>query len=333
MKAIFIAVFFIAPISSWAGADFARVVEVTGQAKAVINGHETQLTPGARVPAGALVETEKNSTLKLQLGDRSVLDLNPQTKMQIAANSDGIKTSVMDLDNGMIRGVVPKKADNAIYKVRTKSATMGIRGTQFVVNVSQLPSGVIKSDFYCLQGSIKIEDVSAKKLADVNAGSFLSVGATVTNQGVKIVEPPKPLPIPTTEMKNLMKEKLPPTMQDAAKPDAAAPASAGQAPVPAPAPVPKAALPNLTTSTTDQPVQILKPATTVDSVQQPLKQPAGAVNTLQPVAPPPPPIKPILQPATGTSGGTTTLVPILPGYTPKPTTTAPIINGGTIIKK
>jgi hypothetical protein len=93
--------------------------------------------PGKEVFVGDIITTPSDGRIKLLLKDRSIMDIGPSTlfKMdQLKARANGQRKVDTTIAYGSLRTGVTRKLDKeSHFKVRTSSATMGVRGTEFVV--------------------------------------------------------------------------------------------------------------------------------------------------------------------------------------------------------
>jgi hypothetical protein len=126
----------------------ARAVSVTGKVLARGEGggnvQMTFLKPGDKLYKGSVVNTGSNGAVKLLMTDRTILDLGPSSLFKLneyELKSVGDRKVDMSLDYGQVRASVNEKISSTKGKftIRTKAATMGVRGTEFVVN-SPMPS-------------------------------------------------------------------------------------------------------------------------------------------------------------------------------------------------
>lgn len=95
---------------------------------------------GLKIFEKDLVETTKNGKVKILFKDKNTLNITPNSKMRIAEiKMEGGRDdrTMLDLMYGKIRSKVNKKYDGAsnnYYRVRTRAAVAGVRGTDFVVS-------------------------------------------------------------------------------------------------------------------------------------------------------------------------------------------------------
>ncbi len=141
-----LALFAIATTSRAEEEDYiARAVSVTGKVLARGEGsgnvQMSFLKPGDKLYKGSIVNTGSTGAVKLLMTGRTILDLGPSSlfKMndyQFKKDAVGDRKVDMSLDYGTVRASVNEKltTNKAKFTIRTKAATMGVRGTEFVVN-------------------------------------------------------------------------------------------------------------------------------------------------------------------------------------------------------
>ena len=100
-------------------------------------GGARELKVGDAVVAGDVVNTRNDSTVKLLMTDKSILDLGPSTLFKVdeySLRSGGDRVVTLSMGYGKIRTAVntPVGAKGR-FTIRTKAATMGVRGTEFLV--------------------------------------------------------------------------------------------------------------------------------------------------------------------------------------------------------
>ena len=116
-----------------------KVVLVTGKAMALTpDGKDRPLKRGGPFYEGDTIETQKKSFVKLKYTDGGVMLLRPATKLVVEKYKDpksGKGQAVTRLVKGGLRavtGAIAKK-DRSKFKLKTPTATMGVRGTDFTV--------------------------------------------------------------------------------------------------------------------------------------------------------------------------------------------------------
>jgi hypothetical protein len=132
----------------WSGhllaANVATVIILKGKVKAKLtDGSILDVKENTALPEGAVVQTAEKSFVKLLFVDKSQMNLGPNSQMVINSfpkNEAGIITLV----KGQLRSKVTKdymemddKSKSKLY-IKTKTAAMGVRGTDFQVNFNPI---------------------------------------------------------------------------------------------------------------------------------------------------------------------------------------------------
>ena len=136
---IFMAVTFIA-FNSYAAENVAKVVIMRGMVKATLtDGTIFDVQADQSIPEGASIKTAEKSFVKLMFIDKSQMNLGPSSQM-IITSFPKKEAGIITLVKGQIRSQVTKdymemddKNKSKLY-IKTKTAAMGIRGTDFQVN-------------------------------------------------------------------------------------------------------------------------------------------------------------------------------------------------------
>lgn len=137
----------------------AVVVAVSGDVRAESgNGERSAAQPAMRLSEGGWIRTGPDSFVTLRLPDGSLCTLPSNSTVRLVRFSDaaGRAAAVLDLQAGEVESRVPPRvvpAGQDVFRVRTRMATVGVRGTHFRVNladehrvvVSVLESGVVVS--------------------------------------------------------------------------------------------------------------------------------------------------------------------------------------------
>lgn len=118
----------------------AKVVVMRGMVKAKLtDGTILDVKADQSIPEGATVQTAEKSFVKLLFIDKSQMNLGPNSQMIITAFPKK-EAGIITLVKGQIRSQVTKdymemddKSKSKLY-IKTKTAAMGIRGTDFQVN-------------------------------------------------------------------------------------------------------------------------------------------------------------------------------------------------------
>ncbi len=131
---------------------------------------------GAELRFGDRVKTGAKASVKMRFPDGSKLLIGRYSEVTIIPQTEGIQA--ISLARGEVRGVVrpsatvlqdPKSA-RIRFMIRTKAATLGVKGTDFV---TQVQGDQAVSKFYTLDGSVQV----ARTEAEILAGKGTTIGA------------------------------------------------------------------------------------------------------------------------------------------------------------
>ena len=156
----------------------ARAVSVTGEVK--IGNRDVRV--GDEIPAGQMIRTGPTGAAKLLLADKSIVDLAKDTAFTIESSVQDVGSSTK-LDFGMVRSSIQKKMEKKIkFQMRTKTAVLAVRGTEFIVRSGG--SGQKVADQITVRdGQVAVGQGGGIATRMLNPGDQLStVGRFVNNQ-------------------------------------------------------------------------------------------------------------------------------------------------------
>ena len=147
------------PSASFAD-EIIRVLELKGNVTA---GSQT-LKVGSEIKAGDPIHVDANSQVMVSLGKDVVTKLGPQSDAKIKVRNQ--KDWELALERGVTAAAIrnPNKRPNH-YQIRTRAATMGVRGTVFYVeNFEKSPL------FLCTcKGTVAVENTFGKSVDTITA--------------------------------------------------------------------------------------------------------------------------------------------------------------------
>ena len=183
----------------------AKVVILKGTAKYQnMDGEIMNITKGIWIPRGSIIMTTDKSMVRMVLRDKTQINLGPKSQMKLDGIRNGDRSGVLTLVKGQMRSKVDpgrKLASNGKpmnkYIVRTRSASMGVRGTDFHVmyngqnNVTSLVtySGAVamakaaglSSSISQLQAAVNAPNVQV-----VKKGQFAGINPQTNNVSVPV---------------------------------------------------------------------------------------------------------------------------------------------------
>lgn len=104
-----------------------KITYVKGEAEVVAGGASEKAQPGLAVPAGSLVRTSADSLVILTMTGGAELKINAGSSITVPEGGE----QEISLARGSLFSHVPKLKPGARFRIRTPSAVMGVRGTEF----------------------------------------------------------------------------------------------------------------------------------------------------------------------------------------------------------
>ncbi|MGZ3771009.1 MAG: FecR family protein [Bdellovibrio sp.] len=247
---------------------------------------------GDKVFPGDVVESAKEARAKIVMTDRNVINISPETKLEIQKyENDGANKNVeLNLQQGKVRNNVEQKYDGEKNKfiIKTPTAVAGVRGTQFFTSFD--PSTRITS-VVTLRGAVSLAP------ANVATGNMKPVivqkGESSTMAPGSNPEPPKALP--KEELRKIDQET---TASSAPKQGSVSDVAKSETPKAEQSRSPSSS--ETTTSTATAPTHSMVEVNDVDAGQfKEIRMPTADVN--QPLTAPPTLVNPVLPPPPPTS--------------------------------
>ena len=126
------------PMYSFA-AESGEVSYMRGDAWLIHSGNRTQLTLGTKVQEGDVVVTKNNGRVKLSMVDGSRLFIGSHSRLKVetySMNKGNLFSANINMLWGKVRFFVSKlRTKSSSFQVKTKTAVIGVRGTEFAVLV------------------------------------------------------------------------------------------------------------------------------------------------------------------------------------------------------
>ena len=133
-----------------------------------------------KVCSGDKIKTGKDGRAKIIMADKNEINVSPDTEIVIekyAKNAQGDKKVLLNVIYGKIRSNVKQKYKgnkSSYYRVKTKSAVAGVRGTEFLTSFNQATN---QSRIVTFEGSVavgKFQGGSFQAAVTVKPGQFTS---------------------------------------------------------------------------------------------------------------------------------------------------------------
>lgn len=176
------------------------IVTVNGLAEVTRGGSRVALKPGDSVFPHDVIDVAKGGSIKLLLNDKSILDIGSGAAFRVdkyIAHKGVDREVELAVAHGTLRSAVTQKVEgNGKFHVKTSSATMGVRGTDFVVQADT------KTQVTVIQGQVEVAQNTASSGGGAGKFSQHSGGRTVVlNSGQQVTSTPgAPLPEKVTTL-------------------------------------------------------------------------------------------------------------------------------------
>jgi len=176
-------------VSNATETEIGTVASIDGTAEIGRDGEWAAAVVGDPVHAEDILRTGKPGHMRIVFDDDSVLTLGDSSELTVSdhvfAPDQGETRSLVDLLSGTVNAVVSEyyKNPNAAYEVKTKTATAGVRGTEFVVSYE--PAEKL-TEVFVVDGRVEV----TSQVEDVQNTVFLTANeVTYVRQG-ELPSPP-----------------------------------------------------------------------------------------------------------------------------------------------
>jgi ferric-dicitrate binding protein FerR (iron transport regulator) len=168
-------------ISCVARAYTGKVTYTQGEVTQTSQGKAGKAMIGSSVAAGDNFKTGLQSLAILTMEDGAVFKLNEKSDLSVPASEEG----ALSLSSGSVFSKIPKQKLNHQFKIRTPTAVMGVRGTQFFTSFGQEKETSADVWMCVNEGSVEVTSLANQKKVLVRQGEGVLVPSG------KDVTPPK----------------------------------------------------------------------------------------------------------------------------------------------
>jgi hypothetical protein len=161
------------------------------------NAPVRELKVGDSVHPGDIVNTRSDATAKLIMIDKSIVDLGASTLFKVdewVSNNITDRKVALTLGYGKIRASVSTPVGpKGKFTIKTKAATMGVRGTEFIVSSDVTETGGSEKDgkpittqVTVVHGKVEVFDqVGGGKPIEVTTGKQLTTNGLIIGENVQ----------------------------------------------------------------------------------------------------------------------------------------------------
>jgi len=138
-------------------ASIGKITAINGKAYAIRDGQRISLLKGSDIEKKDLIKTMDHTKLQIVFNDHTVISLGQKTSFKIddyVFSKRKVKAS-FSVSKGIFKSITGRigKIDHSKFKLRTKNATIGVRGTTFIGVVDE-----DKESIACTSGEIVVEN-------------------------------------------------------------------------------------------------------------------------------------------------------------------------------
>ena len=150
-------------------ANIGEVTALQGSATLLRESNELTLSKGFSLDNDDTINTAAKSKVQVILNDDTVITIGPNSQYHFEKVNTKTPEATMQLKRGFFKTVTGKigKIAPERFKIKTKAATIGIRGTQFMAYVSEDDEQIA-----CIQGKIVVQ--TAEQKYEILAGNMIS---------------------------------------------------------------------------------------------------------------------------------------------------------------
>ncbi len=140
----------------------AKVRAIHGNVEYEQNGAWVALRPNTELSPGAKIRTGPDSYADIWVNKSSTVRVTADTTLVIPEMfrtgpvMGGDTETTLDLQSGSVLGNVKKLSANSHYRIKTPHGVAGVRGTDFAVQVTALPTGGYTVTFTSVTGELVV---------------------------------------------------------------------------------------------------------------------------------------------------------------------------------
>lgn len=157
-------------------ANIGKVVAIKGDATVLRDTKTIKLKQNSQILSSDTIKTSKNSKIQLLFKDNTIITIGKNALFKVKEykfnEKKKIATAKFSLLKGTFRTITGKigKLSPKSFKLNTKSASIGIRGTQILVDIQDKNENI-----YCTQGQIKVSSLTNSSSIILDAGEYIAL--------------------------------------------------------------------------------------------------------------------------------------------------------------
>ncbi len=137
-------------------------------------GHQRDIVVKMNLREDEIIMTSSNGRVRVKLSSGNTLNVMPDSMLKLTEMNIEQKKTIIDLLKGRVRSKVTNRlnGENEYFKLRTRSAIAGVRGTDFIVSYEMTQKSITKVQ--TLEGSVELVSGDRKQKQIVLGGQEAS---------------------------------------------------------------------------------------------------------------------------------------------------------------
>ena len=131
-----------------------------------------------------IIQTDQKSAIKITMNDSTIITIGPNSHFNFQnyeQQSKSERTAKYDLKMGKARVDVPVKVAKGSLNFNTRTVSLGVRGTEFLMNQEIDQNGNLKEQIALLKGSLELEREDGKKQMMTEGEHYMLTKDTKSN--------------------------------------------------------------------------------------------------------------------------------------------------------
>lgn len=145
-----------------------------------VTAGERELKVGGKIGADEIIKTDAKSLVVLELADQTLLTLGPNSEIKVENwnyKTVNDRSAIFNLLRGQLRSLIKSKTQKPDQiMIKTKTASLGVRGTELLVNTHQKENQEI-TEIALLEGIVRLTETKSNKAQDILPGDFARITA------------------------------------------------------------------------------------------------------------------------------------------------------------
>ncbi len=176
MKLLITLFFLLSSSTIWSKDSIGRIIKLHGQVIKIMANKQEEAKLGDFIQQQTTIMTTRGSFVKIIMRDDTVFQLGPNSKFffkKFKMRTKNDRDAEYKLSYGQLRSLFVRKAPKRSLKIKTPTASMGIRGTEILTNVYLDKNNKFRTDIALLSGKLEVK-LPKKEAIFLNPGEIIS---------------------------------------------------------------------------------------------------------------------------------------------------------------